>query len=147
MSEDMQQQINSLKTNFNTYALTLSTFLANIAPQSSFVSYNNLMKPYIVQNSNKVIDMFVMYILTKYEDKILEGDEDFFLGRNYKDEHNGDSNGIMKVFEFKSLWGDLTEQNKSAIKEYMKILCQISRAYVNLLCELKTLNKQSFNAR
>lgn len=147
MAEEINNKMLALKNSFNNYSLILSTFLANIAPSSPFGTYHPIMKSLVDEGSNKVIELFILHILTKFEEQILEGNEQFFLGKTYEEELENDSKKVMKVFEFKSLWGNLSEQNKSVIKKYMKLLCEISRVYVNLLCEKKTLNKQSFQTR
>ena len=138
-----QQQIEILKKNFNNYSVTLSTFLANLLPDSSFKIYKPFIEELANENSNKLIDTFVLSIL-KYEKYIMEEDENFFLGKkNYDDDLRND-NGVatnqdykMKVFEFKSIWALLNEENKSIIKSYMKLLCRIARKYFDIVCENK----------
>lgn len=130
------QKIKILIQNFNQLSLTLSTFLANVAPNSTFMKIRGPIESLVNQNSNKIIDMFVLKAL-KYEEHIMSGNDDFFMGKNYDDDLDKDNNKIIKVFEFKSIWGILNDQNKDIIKSYMKILCEIARVYFDTVCKMK----------
>ena len=46
-----------------------------------------------------------------------------------------------KIFEFKSIWGSLTQENKNMIKSYMQLLCSIARAYFNLIYDNKVASR------
>lgn len=128
----VKDQLEILKKHFNNYSITLSSFMSNIAPKSSFVTYSPYIEKLANENSNKIIDTFVLSAL-KYEDKIMNNDESFFLGKNYDNELNNENDKIVKVFEFKQIWGTLGDQNKLVIKSYMQLLCRIARKYFNLM--------------
>lgn len=135
----LYQQLDILKKNFNNYSVTLSVFIANIVPRSSFNIYKSNIEQFAEQNSNKIIDTFILSVL-KYEEQIMNGDEKFFLKKNYDEELNNENEYIMKVFEFKSVWKSLNEQNKFVVIQYMKLLCRIARKYFNLIYDNKIIS-------
>lgn len=124
----LQKKVEILKKHFNNYCLILSSCLENI--NHSFKIYKSFIEELVNNNSNKLLDTFIISVL-KYEEYIMNGDDDFFLGNNYDDYKDN----RIKVFEFKSIWTSLSEENKNVIKSYMKILCQIARKYFDLLYE------------
>ena len=63
----------------------------------------------------------------------------FFLGESFSEITNNDEKMIMKVFEFKNIWKKINIDNKNQIKNYMKILCQIARVYVDIVLESRDL--------
>lgn len=132
----LQEELEILKINFNNYTVILSVFLANIAPDSSFRIYKPYIEQFANENSNKIIDTFILSAL-KYEEEIINGNEGFFLGKNYDSELDNDNEKIIKVFEFKSIWKSLNDQNKAVIKSYMKLLYRIARKYFNLIYDNK----------
>jgi len=136
----LEEQLEILKKNFNSYSVTLSSFLAEIAPRSSFRLYKPVIEQLVNENSNKIIDTFVLTAL-KYEDKIMQEDDNFFMGKNYDNELEFDNEKIGKVFEFKSIWESLSDPNKSVIKSYMKLLCRIARKYYNLIYDNRNVKK------
>ena len=120
-------QLGILKKNFNMYSETLADFLASIAPKSSFASHKSTVKMLVAKNSGKLIDTFILSALM-YEDHILAGDEDFFLGK-CKSKNLGKPKDFI---EFKLVWTSFDDDNKIHIKSYMKLLCQIARKYFDL---------------
>lgn len=147
MSSELSRKLKILVKNFNNLSLTLATFLGNIAPNSTFATFKRPIEKLVQDESTKIIDTFVLKALV-YEKQILEGDEDFFIGKDYKSDlfdiygnkiNDESDNVIMKVFEFKTIWKLLDDKNKEEIKEYMKVLCKIARKYFDLFYELKQL--------
>lgn len=127
-------KINILTKNFNSYCSTLSTFIVTISPNETMKMYRNEIVKLEKKQSSVIIDTFVLNAL-KYESQILEGDESFFLGESFDNITNEDDNMIMKVFEFKNIWRKVNNSNKTQIKNYMRILCQIARVYVDTVIE------------
>lgn len=119
----MTEELEILKIHFNNYSVILSTFLANISPNCLFTLYKSYIEEYQKQKSDIIIHMFISNAL-KYEKKILKGDDDFYSGKKYDNQIN--------IFEFKSIWKCLNDQNKSVIKSYMKLLCMIARKYCDI---------------
>lgn len=140
MNYSLEEQLDILKKNFNNYSLTLSVILADVNPCSSFGIYKSVIERLVNINSSKMIDTFILSAL-KYEDKIMEGDDDFFLKKDYGNELGEDKNNIIKVFEFKSIWDTLCDQNKDIIKLYMQLLCKIARKYYDLVYDALYTNQ------
>lgn len=128
----LEEQLEILKKNFNNYSVILSVFLVNIAPNSSFRIYKPYIEHLASENSNKIIDTFILSVL-KYENEIMNENESFFIGNSFDNDLDYDDEKRLKVFEFKSIWTSLSDENKDVIKSYMKLLCRIARKYFNLV--------------
>src|SRR5207245_2334985 len=100
---DCVGKLEILKKNFNNYSEILAVFLADVAPTSSFPMYKSLVQKLVRENSTKIIDTYVLSLLV-FEKQIMDGDEDFFLGRSFNEDFSGDTGKIARVFEFKSIW-------------------------------------------
>lgn len=134
----MNDKLSILIKNFNSYCVTLSTFMSSITSTFSIKIYRDEIIKLDKKQSNIIIDTFVLSIL-KYENHILEGNDSFFLGESFSEITNNDEKMIMKVFEFKNIWKKINIDNKNQIKNYMKILCQIARVYVDIVLESRDL--------
>ena len=134
----MSEKLMLLVKNFNSYCVTLSTFIATISPTETMKMYRNEIINLDKKQYTIIIDTFVLNAL-KYESHILDGNDAFFLGESFNELTNGDENIILKIFEFKNIWvgKKVSTTNKNQIKNYKKILCQIARVYVNLVIELR----------
>jgi hypothetical protein len=133
----MNDTIKILVNNFNTYSCTLATFIGNINNKNiNFKFYKNEIEKLTRKESVVMIDTFVLNGL-KYEEYIMAGDEEFFLGEKYDNVTGNDDNLMMKVFEFKSIWKKLNQENKTQIINYMQILCQIAKVYLKYVAETR----------
>lgn len=135
----MTEKIQILIKNFNSYSSTLIVFIADVNPTDTIKFYRDEILKLESKQSNIIIDTFVLNAL-QYEDQILQGDDDFFLNQTFDDitsKNENSDNLILKIFEFKNIWKKINDNNKTHIKNYMKILCQIARVYVNLIIELR----------
>ena len=121
-------QLNILIFHFNNYSKILSDYLVNLAPKSSIGKYKKIIDMLIRRKSPKLIENFIISALV-YEDKIMMGDEDFFLGKTLENNKNIEDDQMKNIFEFKSIWGLLDRDTHYTIKSYMKLLCQIARKY------------------
>jgi len=130
----MSDKLTILIKNFNSYCVTLSTFISTISPNETMKMYKDEVVKLDKKQSTVIIDTFVLNAL-KYESQILEGNEAFFLGESFEEITNDDENMILKVFEFKNIWRKVNNSNKTQIKNYMKILCRIARAYVDIVID------------
>jgi len=129
---DVSKQIQSLIENFNKYSLILSEFLIHVSNKTTFIIYNNFINQAVSTQPIKLIDSFVISVL-KYESKIMDDDEKFFLNKDYDDDVKGDKEDIRCIVEIKNIWSVLDSDNKAQIKSYIKLLCRISRKYFNLI--------------
>ena len=117
-------------TDFNSMLLDLAKNVADICPTSILGANIKDIEKQINKPSNrlKFIDLFCGKVL-QYKDKIDSGDETFFLQKNYDDDLKDESALVGKVFEFKTIWIQLSDNNKNVVKQYMKILCALAQQY------------------
>lgn len=131
----MQKEIRILINNFNESAFTLLNFMNDVSPKSSFCKFIKPIHNLIRKESNKMIDIFVLDIL-KYESYIMSKNDEL-NNKFYYGELEKNPNKIMKMFDFKSIWSLLNDQNRSTIKIYMELLCKIARTYFNIIYQEK----------
>jgi len=123
---NINSQLNTLIESFNANSVILVNFMSKFVSTLTFKIYKTEFDRLVRINSDFIIDTFTLNVL-KYKEHIMSDNDDFFLGYN-----DFDSNDAMKVFEFKSIWYNLNEQNKDTIKAYMKLLCEIASVYRDL---------------
>lgn len=122
----------SILSDFNTMIIELAAQLAIVCPTSIIGANINVIKTLVKNNPNTIIDIFIQHIL-KYKQQIDAEDDAFFMNNSFSSETQGDNNMISRVFEFKGIWKQLNQSNRSTVKQYMKILCQLALSYVNLI--------------
>ena len=121
----------SIVRDFNSMVLDLASQLAFVCPTSIIANNMDILRQIIKRKQESIIDIFVMYIL-KYKRQIDAGDDNFFLNNSFDSElKDSNSELIKKVFEFKSLWLQLNQDNRDTVKQYMKLLCELSLAYIS----------------
>lgn len=123
-------EVVNIINDFNEMMFDLANQLSMACP-SSFIANNlDILKRIINSHPKKIIDIFVLYIL-KYKQRIDDGDDDFFINNDFSSEINdiGENDLVGKVFEFKTMWKQLTHTNRVAVKNYMQCLCQLSLEY------------------
>lgn len=117
-------------TNFNNMLFDLASQIAMICPTSIIATNIDIVKRLIKREPKKIIDIFVMYIL-KYKKQIDSGDDAFFINNKFTSEIGDDNSLLDKVFEFKTLWTQLNQDNRDIVKQYMQYLCQLALAYIS----------------
>jgi len=114
---------------FNDTLISLAGQLADICPNSLISKYLTIINKVIKSNPEKIMTAFIIHILP-YKDKIDAGDEDFFLNKSYEKEAKGDDEVINKIFKFKDIWKQLTDDNKNIVIQYMMCLCYYAQLYL-----------------
>lgn len=76
-------------------------------------------------NPRKIVQLFNEYV-HKYETKILEKDETFFLENEYN-EIEKTENILNSMNKLKTYWGDLSDQNREKVWKYFEILLKLSK--------------------
>ena len=76
-------------------------------------------------NPRKILTLFDQYV-SKYEEKILQKDETFFLENNY-DELDRTENILNTMDILKNYWKNLTDQNKEKVWQYFILLVKLNR--------------------
>ena len=126
VNNQVNNQVNMLIESFNANSNQLVNFMSNYVKTLTFKIYKTEFDRLIRLNSDVIIDTFVLKVL-QYEEHIMNENDDFFLG--YINNNNNSDSDNMNIFEFKSIWHNLNDQNKDAIKAYMKLLCNIASVY------------------
>lgn len=135
----MNPEILNVINDFNQTLLSLATNIANICPNSIIGNNIKDIQKFVnnKQNLTKFIDIFCINVL-KYKDKIDEGDETFFMEKDYtedignpSDKNNKDE--IVKNLDIavaiKSIWSKLNSDNRKIVIMNMQILCALAQMY------------------
>jgi len=117
-----------LVKDFNKTSIELATQLSKIVPKSIIAKNLSNLKFVISTQKKKLIETFILHVLI-HKSKIDEGDENFFLNNNYDDLTAADEENEQRVFEFKDIWGELSNENKQLVIQYMQCLCNLSQKY------------------
>lgn len=119
-----------LATDFNTILLDFATNIADVCPNSLIGKNINDIRKAINNHENKTkfVEFFVTKILV-YKEQIDVGDERFFLGKSYEKDFEGNESSMHHIFEFKSIWGKLSPENRGLVIQYMQILAQLAQDY------------------
>jgi len=131
---DKNKKLDNVVTEFNSTMVDFAKNIANIFPNS--LIGNNLNLIISILNSkehatkHKIMHIFICKVLP-YKSKIDEGDETFFLNKSFNDDTD-DTSILDNVFEIKSLWKILNEQNKKYVVQYMQLLCEIAQEYFSI---------------
>ena len=72
-----------------------------------------------------IVQLFIEYV-NKYEQKILDKDETFFLKNEYN-ELEKTENILNSMNKLKNYWGTLSDQNKEKVWKYFEILLKLSK--------------------
>lgn len=123
----------SLVKEFNDNFRTLIESLATLCPNSFIANHLDTIKDFCNESNEFVIRKFVLHVL-EHKPKIDAGDEDFFLKKDYSNETGSDQT-LNHVLEFKSVWGQLSQQDKEMIKLYMQVLCSQTEKYFLMIDE------------
>lgn len=130
----MNNNITQIIIDFNNTLLSLAHNIASVCPKSIIGTNVKDIDKSIrnKENFTKFIDLFCIKVL-QYKKKIDEGDEEFFMEKDYKSDLSdvSDSNEsyLNHVISLKSVWGLLKNENKQIVMMNMKILCELSQQY------------------
>jgi hypothetical protein len=73
-------------------------------------------------DKNKPQEVFHKYIYLKYKDKLIAGDEEFFLKENYAVSKDKQEDWEEFIDNIRDIWKTLDEPSKEAIWKYFKVL-------------------------
>jgi hypothetical protein len=129
-----------IKDSFNKIVLILCTHLANKYPDTDFGKYKITINKYVTDFPYEPIANFIKFVYSNdtYRNKILAGDESFFLNQTY-DEHQDVSSHI---FMMKDIWVTMDQSNKTFVKNTFKSLVERTTLYIDVLCEINKLKKK-----
>lgn len=115
---------------FNSLVLELASQISQVCPTSFIANNLNILQHIVKTKPKKVIDIFVEHVL-KYKPQIDEGDETFFMNNTYSSDIGSDNDLSSKVFEFKTIWKQLSRDNKDIVIKYMQYMCHLALSYIS----------------
>jgi hypothetical protein len=115
--------------NFNNTLLSLAGQLSIICPNTIISSNVSTIETIIKNFPEKIIEQFVIHILPDKQ-RIDDEDENYFLNKSYDNITKNKESIVDDIFQFKSIWKQLTKNNKKMVINYMKCLCYFSQIYL-----------------
>ena len=118
----------TILTAFNTQLINFVDELILLCPEEyDFKVFKNGILLLKRTNPRKIIELFNVYVV-KYQDSILEKNEQFFLDNNYADEIDAsDTENLYTIInKLKKYWSSLTESNKETIWKYLHVLIKLN---------------------
>ena len=128
-----QTDLHIIINDFNNTLLSLAHNIASVCPNSIIGSNIKDIDKAIKKRDNftKFIDLFCIKVL-QYKKKIDDEEEDFFMDKDYQSDLQGcDESYLGNVISVKSIWKDLTQENKQIVIKFFQILCELSQEYFN----------------
>ena len=123
----------SILTGFNDHFMEMLEDLKKILPTNGIIStaYTGL---YAIRKANPkmIIQVWKPYVVDKYEEEIMNGNIEFFLQKDYKDdvEDSVNSNMILeKIDSIKEPIKSLSEENLQKTIVYIQNLVKLCKVY------------------
>ncbi len=133
---------------FKDIIIMLTNELSRVTSDPILAMYKDTIIHNIETRPKNLIDEFIRktYKINNdcLRDKLIEADEDFFLTNNLEDATEGEENNLNYLFQFKSFWNKLTEENKNILKgTFVALVYMADIRYVNFkkYILLKQLNE------
>ncbi|ARF11269.1 hypothetical protein Klosneuvirus_1_126 [Klosneuvirus KNV1] len=127
----MNSKIDEIVNDFNNMLSSLILNIATVCPKSIVGTNIKDIEKHIKSPKNKVkfVDLFCVKVL-QYKNEIDNGDENFFMTKDYKDDlKDSEGNLLDQVVSMKSIWKDLSKENREIVISYMQMLCELSLQY------------------
>jgi hypothetical protein len=136
---DLLNKKDEIKNSFNKIVMMICSHLGNKYPDTNFGKYKHTITKYITELPYEPIAMFIKYVYSNdtYRNKILMGDETFFLNQNF-DQYDTD---LSQIFMMKDIWNKMDLSNKNFIKQAFKNLVERTDVYIDILCSINKLKK------
>lgn len=129
----LSSNVACLITDFNSTIIDLAEQLSVVVPNSSISNNRGYIKSLIRSKPKQLIELFVQYVLP--EKPKIDGDDDsYFIDRDYSRETGSDGTTLNYVFEFKTIWKELSQTNRNVIRQYMRLLCHYAQEYFVIVC-------------
>ena len=123
-----------LTSTFNTQFIECLNDISNIYPDNlKFKKYKRYIESVKKMNPSLLIKVWKKYVTEKYEEKIEEGDIEYFLNKDYKDDLMSvkKSQPIEDIIDdIRIILIDMTTENKENTFKYIKNLTNLSKHYV-----------------
>lgn len=127
-----------LINDFNIIFLDMANYIAASCPSSvigrNIKDINKAFEYLSPKNKNKFINGYALKVL-KYKEFIDEENEEYFFQEIEKDEIKNNSDlksNEIDLYELKTIWCKLKQEDKDQIFQYLQSLCAISQEYIFL---------------
>ena len=87
-------------------------------------------------NPTSIVKAWHQFVTLKYETTIENGNIDYFLEKDYKDDlnHMGNANEVMEIVDrLRVPMRSMTPESKASSLKYLQNLCKLSNMYMNLV--------------
>lgn len=83
-------------------------------------------------NPKLILNIFIEYVLDNFKEKIMEGNIDYFIDKNYKEEFEYIDNVVIEKFNtLKEPIRKMNNEDKNKVIKYMQNLIKLSEIYKN----------------
>jgi hypothetical protein len=136
---DLKTKKNDLIESFNKISINMVTHLGLEFEDSIFGKNKTMIKNFFKFKPNEVIIMFLdgIYADDVYRKNIKDGNDNFFLTQSY--ENMVDAGYQSRIFEFKDIWGKMSNNTKLIVKDSMSMLVDHCELYLNILSQINKL--------
>jgi hypothetical protein len=136
---DLKTKKNDLIESFNKISINMVTHLGIEFKDSIFGKNNTIIKNFFKFKPNEVIIMFLdsIYADDVYRKNIKDGNDNFFLTQSY--DHMVNAGYQSRIFEFKDIWGKMSNNTKLIVKDSMSMLVDHCELYLDILSQINKL--------
>lgn len=120
---------------FNTKLREFIGDLARVYPEDNdLIKFKTTINMLLLVNDKNIIKIFNEFVYEKYQSKILNKDEDFFMKHDYTEELNSTADAAPEFTEslinkIKSYWENMTHENKEVVWTYFILLVKLCGKY------------------
>lgn len=118
---------------FNTLLIDMARSISENLPNDKMMSvYYGTIKEIVRSKPREPITLFItnVYINDEYKTSIENGDDDFFIKKEYDEIDENDTDSIEALFQFKSCWKKVKPKTQNTIKETANMFLNICDRYV-----------------
>jgi hypothetical protein len=125
------------------YSLLRSTFFTQLeeclsdieqvySTDARFMSCKTLYTTIRHTNPKLIVSTWTRLVTDKYYDQIINGQLDYFLNKDYRDDVNANDNEYTPtvdntINELRRVIGDMSDENKAMAMKYVQNLCKLSK--------------------
>ena len=136
---ELNTKKNDLIESFNIISNNMITRIGKEFKDSIFNKNKTMIQNYFKFKPNEIIIMFLdnIYADDDYRKNFKEGNDNFFMSHSC--EHMIDAGYGARIFEFKDIWGKMSNDTKLFVKESMSMLIDHCELYVEILSQINKL--------
>ena len=112
----------------DTFKEFIDDLILQYPDDSDFGLYKIGMYSALSNDEEFLVNMFNFYVTSIYGDKILNKDEEFFMN-NQMYEECVDNNALKIIQKIQNYWVSMSENTKSIIWKYFRVLIILDRKY------------------